>query len=439
MKDVKNLKKLVAVLTAALAMAATLAGTVSAQAGQFKVLHEFVGNFDGLAPNGDLVMDSSGNLYGTTFGGGIAGSDCTNGCGTVFELSPNGSGGWTMKTIHRFTGKTDGGEPVGAIVMDASGNLYGTNQNGGVFSLSCPFPGCGTVFELSPNGSGGWTESTILTFNSANGSGPWGLIQDASGNLYGVASAGGSAQKGLVYELSPASGGGWSQAILHDFGGDGVGSPVSRLLLDANGNLLGTLIAGGVITGNCKPIGGCGGVFELSPALGGWTSTEFLFTTRGAGFGPRGNIVEDASGNFYGTTFNGGGPDDGIIFKLVPTPGEWTESLIHIFNGTKGASPEGLTSDGNGGFYGVALGGGNTTCNDGCGMIYDLTPGSSGGWVENILHRFSGLYDGGNPNDNLMVDGSGNIFGATADGGSTNCPAGCGTVFEISAPSPTRK
>lgn len=424
-------------------IAVALTAVAVAQAGRFKVLHEFKGSFDGQAPNGYLVQDSSGNLYGTTMEGGAGASVCTNGCGTVFELSPNGSGGWTMKTLHRFLGKTDGGAPAGAIVMDASGNLYGTNLIGGIKSLSCK-GSCGTVFELSPDGSGGWTETTIFTFantNTSDGARPWGLIQDATGNLYGVAQNGGSGGSGVVYKLSQISEGAWRQTVLHEFsGGDGA-DPTSKLLLDADGNLLGTTFDRGVVTGSCEPENGCGGAFEISPAAGGgWSFAAFAIPNINKGFEPRGNVVKDASGNLFSTAFVGGINSDGVVFKLSPVSGGgWTESLIHIFDGAKGAYPQGLTEDSNGGFYGVATGGGNASCTVGCGMIYDLTPRPNNGWVETILHRFNGTYDGAGPDGHLMVDGSGNIFGAAQAGGSTNCFAGCGTIFEISAPAPVGK
>ncbi len=429
MESGKRLKTLVMV-----AIAMTLTPGAVAQAGQFKVLHEFRGKFDGVAPVAGLIEDANGNLYGTTIGGGLNNDNtCNAGCGTVFELSPNGGGGWTKTTLHRFTGNADGGEPVFSLVMDGAGNLYGTNENGG--SLLCGIPGCGTVFELSPDGSGGWTESTIYSFAPGSGGfSPTGSVQDASGNLYGVTGSGG-ANYGVVFELS-LSGGVWTETVLHTFDkSDGFG-PNSTLLLDGSGNLFGTTIFGGVLTGACKAVEGCGTEFELSPAAGGgWNFNEYVFSSPGKGLEPNGTAVEDSARNLFGVTSGGGDTRNGNVFKLTPVAGGgWTESVIHVFNGANGSGPVGLVPDGHGGYYGATAQGGSANCNSGCGLVFDLTPGPGGGWVETVLHRFSGLYDGSLPNA-LFVDGNGNIFGTTEGGGSTACPGGCGTAFEITAPS----
>jgi uncharacterized repeat protein (TIGR03803 family) len=171
----------------------------------------------------------------------------------------------------------------------------------------------------------------------------------------------------------------------------------------------------------------------------GWSFSEFQGPSRAKGIFADGSVREDGAGNLYGTAEAGGTDSAGVIFKLTPASGGgWTESVIHIFDDTHGAYPVGLIEDGKGGFYGSALEGANSTCNGGCGVVYDLVPGPNGGWVENILHHFSGGYDGGNPS-RLYVDANGNIFGVAEVGGSTVCQGGCGTVFEISAPAPAEK
>jgi uncharacterized repeat protein (TIGR03803 family) len=431
MKGTQLLRTLVMVATA---MTMTLAA--AAQAGQFKVLHEFKGKFDGSTPVAGLIQDSSGNLYGTTLGGGINNSNaCTFGCGTVFELSPNGSGLWTKTVLYYFTGKSDGGEPSASLVMDGAGNLYGTAQNGG--TPQCGPPGCGTVFELSPNGSGGWTESTIYNFTpGAGGFSPIGLLLDG-GNLYGVAFLGG-ANYGVVYELSPGTGGVWTETVLHTFENTDGAGPDSALYKDSSGNLFGTTQSGGVLTGSCKDFSGCGTVFELSPAAGGgWNFSEYSIPVTAKGFFPYGAVREDAEGNLFGVTSGGGGTNsEGIMYKLTPITGVfggWTESVLHRFDVTDGDNPVALIEDGNGGYYAAVEGGGETSCNGGCGLVVDMKQTSSGGWEEVILHRFTGLFDGYLPNP-LYVDGNGNIFGTAEGGGSTACPGGCGTVFEITAP-----
>jgi hypothetical protein len=414
------------------ATAMTLTITAAAQAGQLRVLHEFRGKFDGAGPVAGLIQDSNGNLYGATIGGGINNRNtCSFGCGTVFELSPNSSGPWNKTVLYYFTGNSDGGQPTGSLVMDGVGNLYGTATNGGL--SGCGQPGCGVVFELSPNGSGGWTESTIYSFTSGDGGfGPSGLLLDG-GNLYGTTGSGG-ANWGVAYELSPGTGGVWTEAVLHTFEEtDGFG-PDSALYRDSSGNLFGTALRGGALTGRCKEFDGCGTVFELSPASGGgWNFSEYAFPSPDKGLSPGGAVREDAAGNLFGVTSAGGAEFRGIVFKLTPAAGGgWTESILHIFDETKGDGPVALIEDGNGGFYGTAEGGGETSCNGGCGLVFDLRPTSTG-WEETVLHRFSGLFDGSLPNA-LYVDASGNIFGTTEEGGGTACPGGCGTAFEILAP-----
>jgi hypothetical protein len=433
MKGNQLLKNLVIVATAM-----TLTITAAAQAGQFKVLHEFKGNFDGSTPVAGLIQDSSGNLYGTTLGGGSNNNNvCTFGCGTVFELSPDGSGLWTKTVLHYFTGKTDGGQPSASLVMDGAGNVYGTTENGG--SLLCGIPGCGTVFELSPNGSGGWTESTIYSFtHGPGGSSPIGLLLNG-GNLYGVAFLGG-ANWGVVYELSPGTGGVWTETVLHTFENTDGAGPDSALDMDGSSNLFGTTMSGGVLTGSCKTFDGCGTVFELSPKSGGgWNFSEYSIPVVAKGVMPFGAVREDAEGNLFGTATAGGGTGfEGVMYKLTPITGVfsgWAESVLHRFDMTNGSDPVGLIEDGSGGFYGSAEGGGETGCNGGCGLVFDMKQTSGGGWEEIVLHHFSGGFDGNLPNP-LYVDGNGNIFGTAESGGSTACPGGCGTVFEITAPAP---
>ncbi len=208
------------------------------------VLHSFTGS-DGSGPSGTLLLDSAGNLFGTTTTGGASNT------GTVFELSPSGAT-WSETVLYSFL-STGGTQPTQGVVMDASGNVYGTT------SSSADGCGCGTVFELTPASGGGWTKTTLHTFNSTDGRAPLGLVLDKAGNLYGLTFVGGSANDGVVFELSPGSGGTWTETQLHNFGGaDGAG-PVGALIFDANGNLYGASAYGGA--GNNK-----GTVFEVTPA-----------------------------------------------------------------------------------------------------------------------------------------------------------------------------
>src|ERR1019366_5953849 len=194
-------------------------------------LYKFSGGADGSNPYGaTVVFDAAGNLYGTTYGGG--GGSCSGGCGVVYKLTPAGSG-WTESTVYTFTGGADGAAPWAGVTLDQAGNLYGTTSSGGAFSG-------GTVYELSPAGSG-WTQKTLHSFqlSQTDGANPYaGLIFDQSGNLYGATQYGGSGGGGTVFELSP-SGGNWIFTTLYSFSGSGGGrakGPVADLVMDGAGN-----------------------------------------------------------------------------------------------------------------------------------------------------------------------------------------------------------
>ena len=260
------------------------------------VIHQFSPyGGDGFAPEGDVVFDHDGNLYGTTLVGGN--DQCGGlGCGTVYELSPS-AGGWIENVIYPLTGTGDGKEPADGPVLDLSGNLFVTSTEG-EYDDNAQW---GSVFELSPSASG-WTESTLHTFQNGSGVVPEaGLIIDTAGNLYGATAAtSGNGGGGTIYQLTPY-GGGWSFENLYTFSGGGSGrtGPVARLLMDAAGNLYGTTYAVGAY--------GKGSVFKLSPGGGGWTLTTLHDFTGGSdGANPEGGLVMDANGNLFGTTFAGG-------------------------------------------------------------------------------------------------------------------------------------
>jgi uncharacterized repeat protein (TIGR03803 family) len=328
-----------------------------------KVLYSFSGNgTDGRAPYAGLIFDAAGNLYGTTQYGG------TYGLGTVFELTPAGGGSWTEKVLYSFSGNgTDGATPEAGLIFDAAGNLYGTTYQGGTY-------GYGTVFELTPAGGGGWTEQVLHSFNNngADGSLPAaGLIFDAAGNLYGTTSYGGTYfYYGTVFELTPAAGGGWTEQVLHSFnnnGTDGITPLSAGLIFDAAGNLYGTTFAGGTY--------GYGTVFELTPAGGGsWTEKVLHNFGNGTdGAGPLAGLIFDAAGNLYGTTGGGSSYGDGTVFELTPTAGGgWTEKVLHSFgNGTDGIFPRAdLIMDAAGNLYGTTYQGGTY----GYGTVFEFTP-----------------------------------------------------------------
>ncbi len=271
-----------------------------------------------------ITLDGKGNIFGMTVDGG--GYSCTGGgqCGTVFELSPNSSGGWTKTTLHAFTGGLDGGRPGSSLMIDASGNLFGTTIIGGVTSSSCS-AGCGVVFEMSPSSSGTWTFTALYSFDFTHGSLPSGtLARDAAGNIYGTADEGARTEStcpfgcGVVFELSPTATG-WKQSLVHSFSGPDGGNPVDGVVLDAKGNVFGTATIGG--GGPCQSgyAVGCGVVFEISPASGGHWTYDRLYAFHGSdGNYPASNPLFESSGQIIGTTVEGGG-GYGNFYELVPS------------------------------------------------------------------------------------------------------------------------
>jgi uncharacterized repeat protein (TIGR03803 family) len=242
----------------------TLAGSAGAQV-KFKTLYKFKGGTDGKSPAAGLVFDQAGNLYGTTQGGGPDKSR-----GTVFQLTPQQSGGWTKHVLYSFCSQmncTDGAQPYAGMIFDRAGNLYGTTISGGAHHG-------GIVFQLTPNQNGGWTEGVLYSFcsrgNCADGLHPFaGLIFDQAGNLYGTTYYGGDQQDGTVFQLTPNQNGGWTEHVLYSFCSqtnctDGW-YPLAGLIFDQAGNLYGT-------RGGVGELDASGTVFQLTPNQnGGWT------------------------------------------------------------------------------------------------------------------------------------------------------------------------
>jgi uncharacterized repeat protein (TIGR03803 family) len=311
-----------------------------------------------------LVTDPAGNLYGETWRGGEYDA------GTVFELSPSPTG-WTQTTLHNFsfTGK-DGNSPSCCLMRDSSGNLYGTTNFGGG-SDGCENNGCGTAFELSPTTGGGWSESILHAFReNDDGNEPSGcLTMDATGNLYGTTQFGGNGV-GIVFELTPANGS-WKEKILHRFSNNGKDgySPLAGLALDSHGNLFG-VANGGAYAG--------GTVFELSPtANGGWGERVIHNFGSGNDLGPDllVDLLVDSAGNLYGTSYRGGLYYAGDVFELSPSvKGSWKETRLHNFDdvdGSDGTNPQaGLVFGPSGVLYGVTFYGG--TYNS--GTVFEVIP-----------------------------------------------------------------
>jgi len=386
-----------------------LAANMASAGGTERVTHNFVPTNSGASPESTLVFDRAGNLYGTASSGGSY--SCDIGCGVVFQLTPNPGGGWSYHAIHAFRGGTDGAYPSfsSGLVIDPSGNVYGTTFQGGTYGDGC-------VFEVSPTSDGGWHETVIQSFNSPNGpSGPSGLAMDASGNLYGTTPGGGTNGLGTVYELSPGKEGGWTETVLLSFDGENGSSPLSPVTMDSAGNLYGTALGGP---------SGSGLVFELSPGSGDSWAENILYTFPGGkkGGDPETSLLIDATGNLYGTTAG----TYGSVFKLALNPdGTWTENTLHIFSHSgDGEFPRsGLTQDSAGNLYGTTYFGGS----DGGGIVYKFTPNAGGGWTERIVYNFTGGADGSGPLGGVILDPAGHLFGTASNGGS----AGYGVVFQI--------
>jgi uncharacterized repeat protein (TIGR03803 family) len=317
-----------------------------------KVLHSFSGN-DGATPTGHLAIDAHGNVFGTTSNGGV-GSGCgSSACGVVYELSPSGNG--TTETIlWTFTNGADGGGPQGGVILDGAGNLYGTTLYGGSGD------GCGTVFQLTPNLNGGWTKNVLHNFNSLAGNDgcfPYsGLTFDAAGNLYGTTASGGTDLTGAIFELSPNLDGSWDYSVIYNFqeGGSGDGSnPHGTLVFDSAGNMYGTTLNGGPSN--------AGAVFQLVPSNGGWTESVIYVFDGPHGAGPYSGVILDVKGDLFGMTSAGGADGLGLVYELTPSGGGWIYTLIHTFNGPSGAfpGPGSLLMDASGNLYGETLYGGH--------------------------------------------------------------------------------
>ena len=356
----------------------------SACAQPFHVLHAFTDGLDGANPLGGLMQDSAGNLYGTTIQGG---ADID---GNVFQIAPDG----TQTTLYSFAGGTDGRKPEAGVIADAAGNLYGTTYYGGA---GCD---CGTVFKLAPTG----TETVLHAFNGRDGANPYaGLVIDRNNNLYGTTVSGGTEDNGVIYKVTPNG----REKLLHTFSGGTDGAiPYAGLIL-YRGNLYGTAIIGGAHNS--------GVVFELNPK-GAFKVIHAFTGGRNAAY-PEGGVIADNQGNLYGTT-RGGGDGFGTVYKLSPAG---TETVLHKFNGaTDGSQPyAGLAADAAGNLYGATVAGG---AQQGYGTIFKVAADGT----FSRLHTFTDGADGAYPEGGVIAGGK-KVFGVAYAGGAKLW----GTVFEI--------
>jgi len=341
------------------------------------ILYHFAGGSDGQQPN-DIVFGPGGVIYSTTYLGGSP--LCYQGCGIIFQLTPpTGSGPWTKTTLYEFQGGQDGQSP-GNVKLGPNGDLYGSTSGGGPPGGICHKVGCGTIWQLSPPAQpgGSWSKTLIHGFPASTGDGRnpnYDIVFDSAGNLYGTTYDGGTSNYGTVFELSPPAqpGGTWTETILHTFTG-------------ASGD-------------------------------GGY---------------PIGGLTIGSNGTVYGTgSYSGIANDSGTAFELTPPSqpgGAWTYTVIHKFAGGKdGATPATtMALDASGNLYGTTWNGGSSSCYLGCGTVFKLAPPSgSGAWKETILHDWAN--SGQAPNASIVVFNKGLLYGTSEFLGSSND----GTVFSM--------
>ena len=404
------------ITTIALLLISTTALPASAQT--LSIIHHFRGGASAGNPAFQLVEDPAGNLYGTTSWGGAVRQCQGSGCGGVYRLSPNGNQ-WTYTELYDFHAAA----PYN-LILDAAGNLYGALSGGGTY-------GAGLVFELSPTPTGPWTFTPLYSFTGgSDGSLPAaGLTLDAEGNLYGTTRHGGdSANLGTVFELSPQPGGVWTEQVLWAFifRSDAGFNPNAGVVFDTQGNLYGTT--------DQAAANGYGTVYKLTKGASGWTAALlYQFTDGTDGADPEAPVTIDAAGNLYGTTITGGNKKSpfgtGTVYELSPDgSGNYSFQVIHIF-GKTGQSYYPVVLDPSGNLIGVAFGG----TADPAGFVFKLTHSGSA-WNYSLLHGFDGN-NGFGPNA-VMVAASGNLFGVTNAGGVAGCSndSGCGVVFELTNP-----
>ena len=379
------------------------ATVVSSPAQTFSTIYSFCSQTncaDGQYPLGRLVQATDGNFYGTTFqqGGG--------GGGTVYKLAPSG----TLTVLHNFTGYSDGAQPYAGLIQATDGNFYGvTTIGGGVPNF------VGTVFKITSNGT--FTSLHSFAGYPADGGNPWPpLLQASDGNFYGTAFEGGASNVGIVFKITVAG----SLTILHSFCSqtncpDGA-EPQAGLVQGSDGNLYGTTTIGGGPRDS-------GTVFKIT--LSGTLTTlhDFDYTDEGAS--PSGTLVQASDGNFYGTTYTGGTSNAGTVFKMTPSG---TLTTLYNFCSQAGCADgsvpyAGLVQASDGNFYGTTYNGGGA---NNAGTIFAITPSGS----LSTLYRFcsqTNCTDGANPYAGLIQTPDGKFYGATKQGGTNNS----GTVFSL--------
>jgi hypothetical protein len=439
-------------LSALLAALAILLPIPAAAQAAYETLYSFKGVPDGAQPEGALVIDANGALYGTTLAGG------TSAFGTVFEMTKPAGESWKETVLHNFEG-SDGQYPESTLVFGSSGALYGTTVGGGSGG------GAGTIFQVTPPSTSGglWTETVLHSFQYSLSesqnvvpNGP--VLIGPGGRLYAT-TQGSNPYLGLVFALAPPStpGGVWTEYGLYHFGGGSDGGGPAAGVVSSGGSLFGTTTGGGNEGGNS----GCGVVFQVAPGLthsSPWTETVLHTFTCYPGDGeiPYALLTVGPGGVLYGTTRSGGSwqcytadittDGCGTVFELIPPSapgGAWTYSVIYSFTGANGdgALPMADVVMGkNGALYGTTSSAGSAASDSacpasyyvvaGCGTVFELTPPATpgGAWTETVLHSFSGQNgDGSLPLAGLVLSSTGVRYGTTSAGGT----AGKGTIFAV--------
>lgn len=360
-----------------------------AQSQTFSVIHNFSGASDGTGPLSGFLI-SGGTLYGTTSSGGSSGD------GVVFKMSTGGE----ETVLHEFAGGTDGANPEGRLAI-SGGNLYGTTTSGGTHNA-------GAIFRVTLAGK----ETVIHSFNGAGGgaSPVAGLAVDNAGNLYGTTESGGASGNGTVFKLvaPTVTGGEWIERVLYSFGtGTDGATPVAGIAFDASGNLYGTTSAGGTY--------GYGTVFQLTHSASGWKETILHhFQLQDDGGVPYAGLLR-VGANFYGATSDGGAGGSnggGTVFELTPSGNSWTFNVLYSLSGwgISGSFRNLLMISGN--IYATTHCDGTNSA----GTVYELA-NSGGTWTYNQLYQFTGGTDGLYSFSNLVSDGQGNLYGTTNEGG----------------------
>jgi uncharacterized repeat protein (TIGR03803 family) len=361
--------------------------------GHETVLFTFTGTLsggDGNVPWAGVIRDSAGNLYGTTLLSGTAGQ------GVVYKLDTTGH----ETVLYSFTGGADGGNPSAGVIRDSAGNLYGTTQRGGTANA-------GVVYKVDSTGH----ETVLYTFTGgADGGDPWsGVIRGSAGNLYGTTRFGGTAGAGVVYKLDTTG----HETVLYSFTGGFTGGPdgsypYAGVIGDSAGNLYGTTYQGGTA--------GKGTVYKLDSA--GHETVLCSFPAGADGENPYAGVIGDSAGNLYGTTTSGGTANAGVVYKLDSAG----ETVLYSFTGgADGGYPiAGVIFDSAGNLYGTTYDGGAGKH----GVVYKLDMAGR----ETVLYSFTGGADGGGPYAGVVRDSTGNLYGTTYYGGGT---ANAGVVYKV--------